>query len=142
TQKRVAALYFEDGSIEWACPPLKALLHIMRDDHWEGKTLDDSGVRAMFTRESVLASDWYRARLEAKQRVDERLWARHADYLEKFLKNPNYAAESERLGLQQHLESAWAKLREVRAPSYVDSLRGTTGAEPTVPAPAGSSVPG
>jgi len=140
TQKRVAALYFEDGSIEWACPPLKVLLHIMRDDHWEGKTLDDPGVRAMFTRESVLASDWYRARLEAKQRVDEWLWARHADYLEKFLKNPNYAAESERLGLQQHLESAYAKLREVRALSYVDSLRGTTGAELTMPAPAGPSV--
>jgi len=114
----------------------------MRDDHWEGKTLDDPEVRAMFSRESVMASDWYRARLEAKQRGDAYLWSRHADYLEKFLKNPNYAAESERLGLQNRLESAWAKLREVRAPSYVDSLRGTIGAEPTVPAPAGLTTSG
>jgi hypothetical protein len=135
TQKRVAALYFEDGSIEWACPPLKVLLHIMRDDHWEGKTLDDPDVRAMFTRESVLASDWYRARLEAKQRVDIRLWDRHASYLERFLKNPSYASEAGRLGLPRRLEEAERKLREVRDPSYVDLLRGSTGAEPAIPVP-------
>jgi hypothetical protein len=140
TQKRVAALYFDDGSIEWACPPLKVLLHIMRDDHWEGKTLEDPGVRAMFTRESVLASDWYRARLEAKQRADERLWGRHADYLEKFLKNANYSSEARRLGLQQRFEAARAKLREVRDPSYIDSLRGMTGVEAAVPIPASSAA--
>ena len=87
----------------------------------------------MFTRESVLASDWYRARLEAKQRVDERLWNRHAAYLEKFLKNPNYAAEADRLGVGQRLASALARLKEVRDASYVDSLLGTIGAEPAVP---------
>jgi hypothetical protein len=140
TQKRVAALYFDDGSIEWACPPLKVLLHIMRDDHWEGKTLEDPGVRAMFTRESVLASDWYRARLEAKQRADERLWGRHADYLEKFLKNANYSSEARRLGLQQRFEAARAKLREVRDSSYIDSLRGMTGVEAAVPIPASSAA--
>lgn len=133
TQKRVADLYFQDGSIEWACPPLQVLLRIMRDDHWQGKTLDDPEVRAMFTRESVLASDWYRARLEAKQRVDVRLWERHSDYLEKFLKNPNYSAEADRLDLRARLDSAWSKLREVRAAAYVESLRGTTGAESAIP---------
>ncbi len=135
TQKRVAALYFEDGSIEWACPPLKVLLHIMRDDHWEGKTLDDPEVRAMFTRESVLASDWYRARLEAKQRVDIRLWDRHASCLERFLENPSYSAEAERLGLPRRLEDATRRLREARDPSYLEFLRGSTGAEPAVPDP-------
>jgi hypothetical protein len=135
TQKRVAALYFEDGSIEWACPPLKVLLHIMRDDHWEGKTLDDPEVRAMFTRESVLASDWYRARLEAKQRVDIRLWDRHASYLERFLKNSSYASEAERLGLPRRLEEAERKLREARDPAYLEFLRGSTGAEPAIPVP-------
>jgi len=29
TQKRIAKTYFDDGSIAQACPPLKALLHIM-----------------------------------------------------------------------------------------------------------------
>ncbi|MEY3479349.1 MAG: hypothetical protein RIQ71_124 [Verrucomicrobiota bacterium] len=132
TQKRVAALYFEDRSIEWACPPLRVLLHIMKDDHWEGKTLEDPEVRAMFTRYSVLASEWYRRRLEAKKLVDANLWERHADYLEKFLKNPNYSAEADRLGLRARLDQAWANLREVRSPDYVESLRGTTGAEPSI----------
>ena len=133
TQKRVAEHYFADGSIAWACPPLRALLHIMRDDHYEGKTLDDPEIRTLFTRESVLASDWYRARLAAKQRVDERLWQGHVDYLEKFLRNPSYAGVAERLDLATRLEHARARLAEVQALGYVDSLVGMTGAEAAIP---------
>ena len=133
TQKRVAEHYFADGSIAWACPPLRALLHIMRDDHYEGKTLDDPEIRTLFTRESVLTSDWYRARLAAKQRVDERLWQGHVDYLEKFLRNPSYAGVAERLDLATRLEHARARLAEVQAPGYVDSLVGMTGAEAAIP---------
>ncbi len=134
TQKRVAANYFADGSIEWACPPLKVLLHIMRDDHFKGKTLDDPEIRAMFTRESVLSSDWYRARLEAKQAVDERLWHRHVSYLEHFLRNPSYADEARRLGIEARLAEARESLLRVREPAYVESLAGMTGADPAVPA--------
>jgi hypothetical protein len=133
TQQRVAAHYFGDGSVEWAVPPLRVLLHIMRDDHYEGKTLDDPEIRALFSREAILASDWYRARLQTKQRIDERLWARHADYLGKFLGNPNYTLEAERLGIAMRLERAKAELARVREASYVDSLAGMTGAEPAVP---------
>lgn len=135
TQKRVAGHYFNDGSIESACPPLKALLHIMRDDHFEGKTLGDPEIRAMFTRESVLASDWYRQRLVAKQAVDTRLWDRHVQYLERFLRNEHYARVAGRLGIADRLEAARARLAEVHAPGYVDSLIGTTGAEPAIPEP-------
>jgi hypothetical protein len=137
TQKRVAEHYFADGSIAWACPPLKALLHIMRDDHYEGKTLDDPEIRALFTRESVLASDWYRARLAAKQKVDSRLWQRHVDYLEKSLSNPGYANVSGRLNLSERLDNARRKLAEVNTPDYLESLIGMTGAEPSIPAPQG-----
>jgi len=132
TQKRVAEHYFADGSIAWACPPLKALLHIMRDDHYEGKTLDDPEVRAMFTRESVLASDWYRARLQAKQAVDARLAKRHVDYLERFLGNSSYAGVAERMGVAARLGQARAKLAEVSAADYVEQLVGMTGAEPAI----------
>src|SRR5262249_44369623 len=36
THKRVAQHYFNDGTIEYACPPLKALLHIMARGQYEG----------------------------------------------------------------------------------------------------------
>jgi hypothetical protein len=134
TQKRVAGHYFADGSIAWACPPLRALLHIMRDNHYEGKTLDDPEIRALFTRESVLASDWYRARLAAKQRIDARLWEKHVASLENFLRNTSYAAVAERMGIAQRLEDARAKLAGVTSAGYVESLLGMTGAEPAVPA--------
>ena len=37
TQKRVAQMYFTDGSVAQACPPLKALLHLMLNDEWEAR---------------------------------------------------------------------------------------------------------
>src|SRR5690606_24637864 len=58
TQKRVAELYFEDGTIELACPPLRALLHIMVHGHFEGKTINDREVRDLFTYDAVVQSDW------------------------------------------------------------------------------------
>lgn len=133
TQKRVAENYFSDGSIAWACPPLQALLHIMRDDHYEGKTLNDPEIRILFARENVLASDWYRARLEAKQAVDERLWKQHVSYLENFLRNANYAEEARRLHIEGKLASAKENLWRVRDKNYAQSLIGTLGAEPAVP---------
>jgi len=69
TQKRVAQMYFDDGSIAQACPPLKALLHIMLNDEWEGKGLDHQNSGNCSTREYLMASDWYAARLAAKQRL-------------------------------------------------------------------------
>ena len=138
TQKRVAENYFADGSIEWACPPLKVLLHIMRHDQYEGKTLDDPCIRAMFTRASVVASDWYRERLEAKQAVDERLWRRHVSYLEHFLRNPSYGGEAQRLGIEAKLAEARECLFRVREPSYLESLEGLAGAEPALPASSSS----
>ena len=56
TAERVADHYFRDGSIDEACPPLKALLHIMRDRVWEGKTLSAPELRSMFTRDYLFAS--------------------------------------------------------------------------------------
>jgi phosphoenolpyruvate carboxykinase (diphosphate) len=130
TQKRVARMYFEDGSVAQACPPLKALLHIMADDAWEGKTLAHSEVRELFTREALVSSDWYAARLAAKQRVDVRLWRRHCEYLEKFRKKPSYAEEAARLGIPGRAEFARSALKQAEAPEYLAQLAGTLGAEP------------
>jgi hypothetical protein len=130
TQKRVAQMYFDDGSVAQACPPLKALLHIMLHDQWEGKGLDNPEFRKLFTREYLLGSDWYSARLAAKQKLDRKLWRRHVEYLDKFLKRASHADESARLGLSERLARAKATLQLVDAPAYLQSLRGTIGAEP------------
>jgi hypothetical protein len=130
TQKRVARMYFADGSIAQACPPLKALLHIMVDDSWEGKGLEHPAVRELFTREALLASDWYAARLAAKQRVDAALWRRHVEYLGRFRKKPSYAEEVARLGIAKRVEYARTALKQAESPEYIARLSGTLGAEP------------
>ncbi|MEO8373182.1 MAG: hypothetical protein ABI806_28615, partial [Candidatus Solibacter sp.] len=73
-QTRVARQYFQDGSVEAACPPLKALLHIMANGQYEGKGVEDVAVRRLFTREYLMQSEWYAERLRAKQSRDVALW--------------------------------------------------------------------
>jgi len=130
TQKRVAQMYFDDGSIAQACPPLKALLHIMLHDQFEGKGLDDPAFRQLFTREGLLASDWYAARLVAKQKIDTALWKRHVEYLNAFLRRANYADVAERLNIADRLAAARKTLEQAESPEYLRKLAGTIGAEP------------
>jgi hypothetical protein len=130
TQKRVAKMYFDDGSVARACPPLKTLLHIMLHDQWEGKGLDHPEVRGLFTRHYLDSSDWYSARLAAKQKIDRNLWRRHVDYLDRFCKRTGYAEEVERLGITERLARARQTLQRVDTAEYLESLRGTLGAEP------------
>ncbi|HAV61136.1 MAG TPA: hypothetical protein DCY13_02085 [Verrucomicrobiales bacterium] len=134
TQRRVASAYFADGSIELACPPLRALLHIMRDDQWEGKRLDDASFRAMFTRESMLQSDWYRDRLKARQALDVRLWSRHIPYLRTFLEKATHKDEAERLDIAGRLKFAEQEKKRVGTAGYLKDLEGTIGAEPAIAA--------
>jgi hypothetical protein len=130
TQKRVAKMYFDDGSIKQASPPLQVLLHIMLNDEWEGKHLDHPDVRKLFTRENLLASEWYAARLMAKQKIDRKLWKRHVEYLNNFLRRPNYADVAEKMNIGDRLVQARKTLAEVEAPEYLQKLVGTLGAEP------------
>jgi len=130
THQRVAECYLADGSIEMACPPLKALLHIMARGSFEGRDVKHADFRALFSRESVVASDWYARRLEAKRSHDIKLWRCHATYLENFLKKKNYADEAERLGIPAKLELAWKTYHHVKTAEYIASLQGTIGLQP------------
>jgi hypothetical protein len=123
THQRTAQHYFNDGSIEMAAPPLRAVLHIMRDDHFEGKSLEDPEIRALFTRESLLAGAWYAGHLQEKQTRDVRLWERHIAYLEDFLRKPTYADEGARLGIPSRLALARKTLAEVKSEGYLDAFR-------------------
>ena len=130
---RTAALsYFADGSIEQAVPPLQALLHIMRDGTWEGLGAGDPKFRALFGRDDVLRSAWYRARLEAQQRCDIAQWENRAEYLERFQARPNYADLAESLGVRERLAATHAAVAAARGAGYVDTLVGTLGVDPAL----------
>jgi len=126
----VAASYLTDGSIEDACPPLKALLHIMANGNYEGKDAHHADIRAMFTREALLASDWYLERLETKQLRDVALWMRHVAYLEAFASRASHQDVVEKLDIKCKLDVAKSKLKNVSDKAYLHSLRGTIGADP------------
>lgn len=130
TQKSVAESYFRDGGVDMACPPIQALLHIMRDGHWGGRTLSDPSVRALFTRESVLTSDWYRQRLESMAAADRVLWLRHVKTLGTFLHRPRNESLAAELGIPARFDAAIAELQRIEQPDYARSLSGTIGRQP------------
>ena len=134
TQQRVAQRYLDDGSVEDACPPLHALLHIMANGEFQGMSAHDPRFRAMFTRKSLLESDWYLERLEIKQARDITLWRHHVANLEDFLNLESHADAAERLNIPDRLQKARQKLSATLAPEYLESLVGTIGADPLQPA--------
>jgi hypothetical protein len=129
-QQRVAEAYFADGTIEDACPPLRALLHIMADGHYEGKDAHHPEIRALFTREALLVSDWYRERLTIRRQRDIALWERHVRSLTDFLSRAGHREEAERLGIAARLAHARAELERVGSAAYLTTLVGTIGADP------------
>jgi hypothetical protein len=128
--QKSAQLYFDDGIIEDACPPLKAILHVMAHGHFEGKTIQDPSIRVMFSRGNLLASRWYKARLAKKQKRETSLWQNHIAYLEHFQGRPGYEKEAGRLHVASKLEEARKEFAYVSSPAYLESLVGTLGADP------------
>ena len=128
-QERIARTYFEDGSVDLACPPLKALLHIMIEGHYDGKTISDPAIREMFTLESMLTSNWYAERLRLRQLREQQLWQRHVQALETFQNSTEYAEEKVAMRISDRLEAARQQLSRVLAPEYLSELQGTLGAD-------------
>jgi hypothetical protein len=126
-QRQAASLYFEDGSVEAACPPLKGLLHIMVHGKWKGMTLESKAFRALFTRESVLKSDWYRERLKRQQKHDAEQWRARAEYLKAFMDLPYNRKATDDLGLADRLSLARKRLAEAEGTVYLKTLEGTIG---------------
>jgi phosphoenolpyruvate carboxykinase (diphosphate) len=128
THERVARAYLKDGTIDSAVPPVRALLEIMADGiSAEGLTLGDPAFRAMFTRESVLASDWYAARLDAAQaqlvaRADAGIAA-----LEELVAADDGSGMVQRLGLADRLAEVVAARDEAASAGMRERLVGTIG---------------
>jgi hypothetical protein len=128
-QTRIATHYFEDGSVELACPPLKALLHIMVKGTWEGLTVHDPAFRNLFTLESMLQSEWYQERLQKRQEREQSLWQRHVQSLDNFLNSSEYNEEKLHLDIVGRLDFARQMLAKVSAAEYLTELSGTLGAD-------------
>jgi len=131
THTRVAQAYIDDGTIAYACPPLRALLEIMaHGTSSEGWDLHTPAFRKLFTAESVRYSDWYAARLDAKQQQDVRRAELSLASLDHFMAQPSNAEVVARLDMhQRHTEiegwhDRWA------SQTYRDYLVGTLGVQP------------
>jgi len=130
TQQKVAKSYIEDGSVEAAIPPMKAILHIMAEGSYEGKTADDPEIRKLFDRDYVMNSDWYKARLKRFQDNRVNQVKSSIEYMEKFLGSERHKDEAMRLGIPTRMEKAKVKLKEVQAKSYLKTIEGTIGLDP------------
>jgi len=129
-QQKSAAMYFEDGGIEQAVPPLAALLHILAHGSWQGATLKDPAFRQLFSADSVLGSAWYRERLEARLALDRRLWKRHADDLRRFLDHRFRLLPAERAEFQARLATAEHEIAALEKAAAPEKYAGTLGVQP------------
>ena len=132
TQERVARTYIEDGSVNAAIPPLKALLYIMAEGSYEGMDISTPEFREMFLRNKIIRSDWYQARLQRKVQLEIELMHRHLEYLNRIREDlvckPLNTDDLEKIN--KHI--AWVKV-QLEKLSIKNSWRqfiGTLGADP------------
>ena len=128
-QERVARNYLLDGSIDLACPPLRALLYIMAEGTYQGKDVHAPEIREMFTLDFLQQSEWYIERLKTRRQRDQQLWERHVSYTRSILNQPEMADESARLNLPARLDYANAELARVTSSDYLKQLHGCLGAD-------------
>jgi hypothetical protein len=102
----------------------------MANGDYQGKDAHHPEIRAMFTREYLLASAWYQERLLIKQQRDIALWQRNVDNLQAFISHERNKGATLSLGLEQRYQAAQAKLQTVQSPAYLQALVGSLGADP------------
>ncbi|ASB50018.1 hypothetical protein CDL62_13165 [Alkalitalea saponilacus] len=125
-QQWVAESYFKDGSIEGACPPLKAILNIMAFGHFKGRGADHVEVRELFERKKMIESDWYQGRLLNKQLRDISRWEKHLDYLKGHRDKRSFNdVIHERI--ESNIKRAEEQLKYFKSVEYLKSLDGYIG---------------
>lgn len=128
-QQGVGQAYIDDGSVDDACPPLEAILHIMAEGNFKGKSIDDASIRELFTYDYLVQSDWYMERLKNKQSRDAALWRLNSDYIKQKLDETLDSEDDRRNKLNEQLAEAEDMIAIVTAESYVERLKGTPGAD-------------
>jgi phosphoenolpyruvate carboxykinase (diphosphate) len=97
--------------------------------NYNGLTEKDEAFRSLFSRESVMESAWYKARLAAKQQRDQALWSRHKCSLEKFMAS---GIDRNQNGWRTTLCAVKKQLEHVSSAAYLTELNGTIGLEPSI----------
>lgn len=138
SQRAVAQGLIDDGTIEELCPPLATLVRIMVDGSCDGLDARSPEFRAQFTREAMLASDWYQDRLVAfrdRELARLALLERELDrtrrrYAESYVLPP--------IDLDARLETIERERAKLLAPDFLARSVGTLGADPMGARPSGS----
>ncbi len=128
THERVASAYVTDGTIASACPPVRALLEIMaHGESAEGWTLRSPRFRDLFTRDAVLTSDWYAARLDAARAQEVARAEAGIAELSAFLAADGASGVADRLALRSRLAEVVAARDEAASSRGRERLVGTLG---------------
>jgi hypothetical protein len=133
TGKNIAERYFNDNSVEKACPPLKALLTIMTKGEWEGNKLTDKKFRDLFEPQNILQSEWYNERLKTRIQVTQNYWESRVEYLDNFIKDQANKETCKRLSIQEKKDfalNALSKLKDNN--SAVARIFGCLGTDPSL----------
>eukprot|EP00792_Barthelona_sp_PAP020_P009094 TRINITY_DN3268_c0_g1_i2.p1 TRINITY_DN3268_c0_g1~~TRINITY_DN3268_c0_g1_i2.p1 ORF type:complete len:1260 (-),score=340.89 TRINITY_DN3268_c0_g1_i2:152-3931(-) len=122
---KVAQAYIRDGTVDLLVPPLRILVHMMvsDDESFGGYQLHDSEYRELFSRESILESDWYSRRLKFYQITEVNLLLKKIKYL------ANLANQRCTDSLVESLNYALVKLSGIVTDEFIVDNRGTIGAD-------------
>ena len=128
SQRMVALNYFEDGSIDEAIPPIKALLNIMAYGNYKGFGLEAEEVRDLFKKENILTSQWYMDRLINKQQIEIDLINKKIEHIKSFIENPMNKSVVVEFDYKNRLKNAEKQLDYYKSDEYFSTLMGTIGA--------------
>jgi hypothetical protein len=125
--RRAALLIIDNAEFDNAIPPLRALLHIAVDGQYAGMTLRGEKFRSMFTREAVINSDWYIARLKKYQISQIEHLSKGLEYVKNFSKQRENDIIKSHIDLRKRERIIAKKLNFVKTNAYVKRLIGTLG---------------
>jgi hypothetical protein len=123
--QKTAKSYIADGTIEDLVPPLQAVVKCMADMSSIGPD-----VRAQFSRDAMLQSEWYHKRLLTKQSQDIAHWRRGVAALKKTIAEDSEKAKA--IDANSRLSFAENMLEKVSHSAHLKSLIGTAGSDPSL----------
>ena len=104
----------------------------MAEGNYEGKSIDDPEVRALFDRDDVLASSWYRARLEAYRDREAAYIAASVDRLRRYLAESAEAGSVAARRARAELARTEERMVVLGQAGYIDMIVGSIGLDPAL----------